>query len=292
MERIGFVGAGMMGHGICGCLLKAGYPLTVVAHRNRVPVDDLVGRGANEATSIEAMAAAVDVLMICVNSADTVAAIVRGPGATLRDGAAVIDVTTSLPAISRTLAAELAGRDIVFVDAPVVGGPPHAAEGKLGALVGAEAGAFERVRPILESYCTQVERFGLTGAGNTAKLLNNFMTVGLRALVAQSFAAARRHGIEWGPLYRLVSQGAAGSRTLDTMIGPAIDGDYRGNGFSLGNCLKDMSYAEVVLEDDPDGHRMQQAMAALFRRYVDAGFGERLASEMLDPAVAAEAGRG
>ncbi|MDX1374660.1 MAG: NAD(P)-dependent oxidoreductase [Burkholderiales bacterium] len=291
MESIGFVGAGMMGHGICANLLAAGHPLTVTAHRARSRIEDLVGRGAREAATLEALAERAEVLMLCVNRADTVREIVGGPGAKLRTGALVIDTTTSLPEVSRGLAAALAPRGIDFVDAPLIGGPAQAAEGRLGSLVGATPGALARARPILERYNAQIAHFGPPGAGNVAKLLNNFLTVGTRALIAQVFAAARRQGIEWGDFYRVIAIGAAGSRTLDTMVRTAIDGDYRGNQFSIDNCTKDMRYAEAVIGDDADGLRMQQAMLGFFQRFVDSGHGERFASEMLDPALSDARGR-
>lgn len=291
MQSIGFVGAGMMGHGICLNLLKSGHPLSVIAHRNRQRIDDLVGRGAREAKTLEALVEASDVLMLCLNSADTVREIVGGPGAKLRRGALVIDATTSLPEVSRALAAALEARGIDFVDAPLIGGPAQAAQGTLGSLVGARPQALARARPILERYNAQIAHFGPPGTGNVAKLLNNFLTVGMRALIAQVFAAARREGIDWGDFYHLIAIGAANSRMLDTMVKTAIEGDYRGNLFSIDNCLKDMRYAEAVIGDDADGLRMQQAMLAFFQRFVDAGHGERFASEMLDPAVAAAPAR-
>lgn len=288
MESIGFIGAGMMGHGICASLLKAGHPLTVIAHRNRKPIEDLVGRGATEAKSVDALVAGADVLMLCVNSAQVVEEIVTGPGAQLKRGTAVIDVTTSLPETSRRLAALLAARGIDFVDAPVVGGPPHAAKGQLGTLAGGSTAAFARVKPILDRYNSEVTHFGPSGAGNCAKLLNNFLTVGTRALVAQAFGSARRHNIDWKALYPMLAKGAAGSRILETMIAPSIEGNYKGNQFSLANCLKDMRYAQVMVGDDPDGARMQADMEAFFQRFVDAGFGENMASESLDPALLAK----
>ena len=288
MESIGFAGAGMMGRGICANLLKAGHPVAVFAHRNRKPIDDLLAQGASEARSLEDLAAGADLLMICVNSAQTVEEIVNGPGAKLRRGAAVIDVTTSLPETSRRLAEMLAARGIDFLDAPVVGGPPQAAQGKLGTLAGGSEAAFARLKPIIARYSSDITRFGGPGAGNAAKLLNNFLSVGSRALIAQAFGAARRHGIDWKALYPMLAKGAAGSRTMETMIGPALEGNYRGNQFSIANCLKDMRYAAVMVGDDPDGAKLQQDMEAYFRRFVDAGFGAQMASELLDPTLLAK----
>ncbi|MGF1649263.1 MAG: NAD(P)-dependent oxidoreductase [Hyphomicrobiaceae bacterium] len=281
--RIGFIGAGMMGSGMCRNLLDNGYPLTVVANRNRSPIDALVARGAREAASQEALALAVDVVMICVNSAETVRDIVARISPSLRPGMMVVDITTSLPEVSRALAADLAARDVAFVDAPVVGGPAQSEAGQLGTLVGASPADFERVRPIVATYSVDVEHFGPTGSGNVAKLLNNFLTVGLRQLVVHSFKAARRHGIDYDKLYAIASKGAAGSRTLDQFVQGAIVGDYTRNKFSIGNCRKDMDYVGKLLAEDPDGQAIQQAMLAAYQRLVDAGHSDRLASEMLDP---------
>ena len=226
-ERIGFIGAGMMGTGICSNLLKAGYPLTVIANRNRARIDELVATGAKEASTLADLVASSDIVMLCVNSADTVAEIVRGAIGSMRPGMMVVDITTSLPEVSRTLAGELAAIDVRFVDAPVVGGPAQSAQGQLGSFVGASADDLARVEPILRIYSVDVEHFGPVGSGNTAKLLNNFLTVGLRQLVVHSFRAARRNDIDFAKLYTLAAKGAAGSRTLDQFIQGAIVGDYR-----------------------------------------------------------------
>ncbi|MEM7774968.1 MAG: NAD(P)-dependent oxidoreductase [Pseudomonadota bacterium] len=285
--RIGFIGVGMMGSGICAQLLKHGYPLTVVAHRNREFVDKLVGDGAVEASSQVDLAAQVDVVMICVNSADVVSAVVSEIGDALRPGMLVIDVTTSLPEVSRRLAMDLGARGIGFVDAPVVGGPEQAATGQLGTLAGGADADIERAQPILRSYSVDYEHFGAVGSGNIAKLLNNFLTVGLRQLVVHAFRAARRNDIDMQKLYNLASKGAASSRTLDQFAQGAIVNDYLRNQFSIANCRKDMDYVGHLLADDPDGAAIQQTMLVAYQRLVDAGMGDRMASEMLDPEVEA-----
>ncbi len=275
----------MMGGGIVSCLLKAGYPVTLIAHRNRARIAELVGQGAREVASLDALASDSDVVMICVNSADTVRDLVAAMTPSLEPGKMIVDVTTSKPETSRELAARLTARGVDFVDAPVVGGPAQAASGELGTFLGGSAAAIARAQPIVASYSIDVHHFGPVGAGNTAKLLNNFLTVGLRQLVVHAFRAARRHEIDWTKLYALTSKGAAASRTLDQLVGGAIAGDYTRNKFSIANCYKDMTYAAPLLADDPDGCAIQAAMAEAYARLVDAGLGDRLASEMLDPDV-------
>jgi 3-hydroxyisobutyrate dehydrogenase-like beta-hydroxyacid dehydrogenase len=286
-ERIGFVGAGMMGSGMCVNLMKAGYPLTVIANRNRERIEALVADGAREATTLADLAAASDVVMICVNSAESVREIVAGLSDGLRPGMMIIDITTSLPEVTRELAAELATRDVTLIDAPVVAGPAQAMQGKLGTFIGGSDEAVARAMPIVSTYSEDVAHFGPTGSAHTAKLLNNFLTVGLRQLVTHSFRAARRNNIDMAKLYAMVAKGAAGSRTVDQFVQGAIVGDYSGNKFSIGNCYKDMSYAEALFSDDPDGAAIQKAMVSAYARLVEAGHGDRLASEMLNPEVEA-----
>ena len=290
-QKIGFIGVGMMGHGICLNLLKAGYPLTVVAHRNRERIEDLLGRGAQEAQTVPELAAGADVVMVCVNSADTVAELVGEMLPHMASGKMIIDVTTSKPETSQTLASEAAAKGVTFIDAPVVGGPPQAAEGKLGTFVGGSVADLQRATPILKSYSADVAHFGPVGAGNKAKLLNNFLTVGLRQLVTQTFRAARRHGIDVELLYRLASQCAAASRVLDQFVGGALAGDFTRNKFSIANCYKDVTYAAPLLADDPDGKAIQESLAAAYRRLVKAGLGARMSSEMLNPEVEEQAKR-
>lgn len=287
-ERIGFIGAGMMGSGICANLLKAGFPLNIVAHRNRERIEALVAQGATEAASRNDLIANSDILMTCVNSADTVSEIIEGVMPVLRPGMLVIDLTTSLPEVSRQLATRLADRNVAFVDAPINGGPAQAAAGNLGTFVGGSDRDVARSLPMIRTYSDDFAHFGNVGAGHTAKLLNNFLTVGLRQLVTHAFRAARRNDIDLEKLYNLTMKGAAGSRTLEQLAGGAIAMDFTRNKFSIANCYKDMSYAEGLMRDDPDGLALQQTMRDAYKRLVDAGLGDHFASEMLDPEIEAQ----
>jgi len=286
-ETIGFIGAGMMGQGMCENLLKAGHTLNVVAHRNRAPIEALVAQGAREAGSVGDLIANSGVVMICVNSADTVAEIVETHIDRFARGTLVIDTTTSLPEVSRRLGALLAPRGIGFADAPVIGGPAQAKAATLGTFIGADPEHIDRVRAITSRYSEQVEHFGGVGAGNTAKLLNNYLTVGLRQLVTHAFRAARRNDVDVQKFFELTMRGAAGSRILEQFGSGLAEGDYTRNKFSIANCHKDMSYVGGLLADDPDATAVQQAMTSAYARLIEAGFGDRFASEMLDPDVEA-----
>jgi len=284
-QRIGFIGAGMMGSGICKSLLRAGYPVTVMAHRNRAPIEELLKLGASEAKSAADLAKDADIVMLCVDRADTAEAVMAALSPGLRAGQYVVDITTGRPDTSRKLASELATKGVTYVDAPVTGTPANSAEGKLASMVGADPQVFETLKPLFDAYNTQALLFGPTGAGITAKLLNNFITQSTCQLVTQAYRAARRHGVDWEKLFNTMMKGAARSGSLERIIGSALQGDYKGQQFSIANACKDIDYAGALVASDPDGARIQAAVYGALKRPVDAGLGDRFVSEMLDPEV-------
>ncbi len=284
-QSIGFIGAGMMGSGICKSLLKAGHPVTVIAHRNRAPIDELVKLGAREAKSAPELAKGVDIVMLCVDRAETVERIISEITPVLRSGQFIIDVTTGKPETSKRIAAALATKGVTYVDAPVTGGPAQAAEGKLAILAGGSPEVFEKLKPIFDTYTVQAILFGPTGAGITAKLLNNFVTQSACQVIMQAYRAARRNDVNWDKLYNAMLQGAARSGTLERIIGNAIKGNFRGQQFSISNAAKDVEYAGDLIGTDPDGARIHSAVLAALKRPINAGLGDRFVSEMLDPEV-------
>ncbi|MEM7426482.1 MAG: NAD(P)-dependent oxidoreductase [Pseudomonadota bacterium] len=285
LSKIGFVGAGTMGHGMCSCLLKAGYDLTVVANRNRAPIDDLVSRGAVEASSLDELAGSSDALVLCVSNSNVVEQVVDETLPALKAGSLVIDTGTSEPASTRALAARLASAGIEFAEAPVTGGKVQAAAGELGALVGAEAAVFERARPLLEAFCRQIQHFGAPGAGNTAKLINNYMVMGIIALVTEAFTKADEADVDWSKLYDVVTCGSADSGVLRRIVGNARDGDFGGYVFDVQGALKDMSYFRGVAEELGGMTPLATAVHRVFEQAVADGHGERLVSELLSPDV-------
>ena len=120
MERVGFVGAGTMGHGMCSCLMKAGHPLTVIANRNRAPINDLVLNGAKEAETLAALAKASDVIILCVSNSAVVEEVLAELLPDLSDEQLVIDTGTSKPESTRAVADKLAEHGIDFADAALI----------------------------------------------------------------------------------------------------------------------------------------------------------------------------
>jgi len=285
MKRIGFVGAGVMGHGMASCLLRAGYPVQVIAHRNRAPIDDLVSRGAEEAGDYAALAAGSDVIVLCVSNSAVVEEVVETLSPALRPGMMIVDTGTSSPDSTRALHDRLEKMEVAFVEAPVTGGVKQAAAGELGALVGAEAAAFDAARPLLGAMCKTVHHFGPPGTGNTAKLLNNYMVFGIAALVIEAFGRAREADIDWQKLYDVVICGSADSGVLRRIIGSAVQGDYRGYVFSVDGSLKDLKYFGALSESMGEMSELGRAVTHVYEKAVADGHGQRLLSELLAPDV-------
>jgi len=283
--RIGLVGAGLMGRGIGLCLLRAGHGLSVIAHHNRKGVDELVQHGATEAESLAALAAGADVVLICVSNSEAVAEVIAGIEPELKPGAIVLDMGTSEAAANRALAARLEERGIAFAEAPVAGGPEQARRAELGAMVGADDATFDRLKPLLDACCARVAHMGPVGMGATAKLINNYMVMGMIALIAECYNAARTAGIDWKRLYEVMQQGSNNSGALRKMVGPAIGGDFEGYPFSIANAEKDMRYYLDVADELGLRSMLADASYAVFAEALAAGRGTLRVSHLIDPAV-------
>ena len=157
-SRIGFIGVGLMGHGMAGNLIEKGHALTVMGHRNRAPVDDLVKRGAKLAQSAAELARHCGIVFLCVTGSTQVEALVRGPdgiAAGAHDGLIVVDCSTSDPNSTLALAAELKARGAAYADAPLGGTPAQAEEGKLTAMVGCDADIWPRIEPVIGAWAAK-----------------------------------------------------------------------------------------------------------------------------------------
>src|SRR5262245_25010169 len=140
-RKVGYIGVGLMGHGAARNILEKGHPLTIMGHRNRAPVDDLVRRGAREGNSAAEIARDSDILFLCLPSSVEVEATVYGAGGVLEGahaGLILVDSTTADPTSTRRIAADLAAKGARMLDAPLGRTPREAEEGKLSTYVGGD----------------------------------------------------------------------------------------------------------------------------------------------------------
>ena len=267
-DRVGFAGTGLMGRGMAKNILAAGYPLAVVAHRSRAPIETLVRLGATELHSYRNLAAGSDVVLLCVTGTPEVESIVHGRDGLLegaREGLIVIDCSTSEPASSERIRVDLAERGASLVDAPLARTPAEAEAGRLNTMVGASQEDFARVRPLLEACCENIFHMGPVGSGHKTKLVYNFITMGYAALISEALCACAATGVDLKRFSDVVSAGGANSGIFQLIVPKALEsGDCSGLNFSLANAEKDLRYynrmADTVPLSGPLGRAVQHAL--------------------------------
>ena len=275
---ISFIGAGLMGRSMVLNLMKHGHGVRVIAHRNRTVIDELAARGAEEATDLPALIQGADAIILCVSNSSAVEGLIAQLMPHLTAGQIIIDTGTSEPASSERIAALLSTMNVAFADAPMAGGTKQAEDGTIGILLGCDEAVRARVEPILACFATTIRHFGPPGAGHRAKLFNNYLVMGMIALVAETFTGARAANISWDDLYAVMLNGSANSGVLRKMVEPALKGDFEGYQFSLANALKDVQYFRCA----GGASDMSKAVEDFFQ---EKGHGELNASRLLDPKV-------
>lgn len=250
-ERIGFIGVGLMGHGMAKNIVEKGYALTVMGHRNREPVEDLKQRGAREAPDARSVGEASDIVFLCVTGSPQVEAIVRGPNGLkegMKPGSILVDCSTADPTSTMALAAELSAAGITLVDAPLSRTPKEAWEGTLDTMVGATDEIFARVKPVIETWAGRVIHIGATGDGHRMKLLNNFIAMGYAALYSEALALAQKVGIPPQRFDSVIRGGRMDCGFYQTFMKWTLDGDRDAHKFTLTNAFKDMRYLESMAD--------------------------------------------
>lgn len=282
---IGFIGLGLMGSAMVGRLLDLGYPVTVMANRSRGNVDAAVARGATEVDTARALAAASEIVMLCMDTSASVETRMRGPDgviAGLRPGAVVIDFGTSLPSSTRTLGAEVEEAGGHYLDAPLGRTPAHAKDGKLNIMAAGDRVVFDRVEPVLHDLGENVFHLGPLGSGHTIKLINNFFGMTVANAMAEAFGMADLAGIERKSLYDVMAAGPLRSGMMDFVAAYGIDGIPDQLAFSIRNAAKDVGYYDQMVRDSGATSVMAQGALGALNEAVARGDGDRLVAQMVD----------
>ena len=248
-ETIGFIGLGLMGHGMAKNIVDKGYPLTFYARSDSAAVNDLLRRGAKRADSPQALAAQATVVFLCVTGSKDVEALIRGPNGLasgLRPGSVLVDCSTADPTSTVALAAELAAMGVTLVDAPLSRTPKEAWAGTLDTMVGADQATFDRIRPILATWAGKVVHIGGPGDGHRMKLVNNFISLGYAALYAEALAVAQAVGITPQRMDAVIRGGRMDCGFYQTFMGYALEGNREAHRFTLSNAYKDLRYLESM----------------------------------------------
>jgi hypothetical protein len=275
--RIGFIGVGLMGHGMAKNLVSKGYPLTIMGNRNREPVESLKGLGATEAKTPAAVAAASDILFLCLTDSSTVEKVMRGPegiGACGKPGLIVVDCTSANPVSTLQLAAELKEKGITLCDAPLNGTPVQAEAGQVSLMIGADDATFARIRPVCEAVAAKIVHLGPVGDGHKMKLLNNFVAMGYAALYSEALTLARKVGVAPQTFDSVLRGSRMDCGFYQTYFKYVLEGDRNAHRFTLVNALKDMRYLEALADDAKIANPVGNAVKNSYALAVNAGRGE------------------
>lgn len=242
MERIGFIGLGIMGRPMAHNLLKAGYPLTVF-NRSQPAMTDLAELGAQLANSPAELAQQVDVVISCVSDSPDVEAIVLGKNGiaeTVQAGMLYIDMSTIAASVARNVYDVLQAKGVSAIDAPVSGGDIGAQQGTLSIMVGGDQAAFERALPILQVMGQNIVHIGGAGAGQIAKACNQIVVALTIQAVAEALTLAKKADVDPAKVRDALLGGFAQSRVLDVHGAKMLDGNFN-PGFKLDLFRKDLN---------------------------------------------------
>jgi 2-hydroxy-3-oxopropionate reductase len=246
MQKIGYIGLGLMGKSMARNLLKAGFPL-VVHNRSRAAVDELVKEGAEAASSPAEVAAQVEAVFTNLPDSPDVEQVALGPDGIIqsaRKGLIFVDNSTIKPASARLVAERLGKKGTLCLDAPVSGGDIGARDGTLTIMVGGPAEALEKVMPALQAMGKTITHVGETGAGQIAKAANQIMVAAQMVAMGELLIFARKVGADPQKVVEAIKGGAAQCWTLDVKP-PRLFAGERRPGFKAYMQAKDLN---IILE--------------------------------------------
>ena len=228
MQKIGWIGVGIMGKAMVRNLMKAGYEVHIYA-RNPEKAADVTAEGAVLHSTIGDCVRASEIVITMVGFPRDVEEVYFTPGNILDSaakGTILIDMTTTSPTLAQRIYREGTARSQRVLDAPVTGGDSGARAGTLSILVGGDRADFDACLPVFRAMGTNITYFGPAGCGQHAKMANQIMIAGALSGVCEALAYAKAEGLDWNTLLGAVATRAAGSKQLDFQGRKILDGDF------------------------------------------------------------------
>jgi 3-hydroxyisobutyrate dehydrogenase len=274
--RVAIIGLGIMGSGMAGRLLSAGFPVSVY-NRNRAKAAPFAGAGATVAGSPREAASKADIIISMVSDDLASRGVWLGDEGALAGtsrGAVLIECSTLTVGWIKELAAAAAQRGCELLDAPVTGTKPHAASGELSFLIGGSDAALATAQPVLAVMGREFIHLGPTGSGALMKLINNFMCGVQAASLAEAESMIAAGGLDLKQALAILTQGAPGSGLVQRAAARAFANDFTPN-FPLHLMAKDLGYA--IDQASHFGQNLQTASSALaiFKDAIAKGYGDQ-----------------
>ncbi len=276
---IGFIGLGVMGEPMCRNLASRSGHAVRGFDRDTVPLQRLAEHGVVAATSVREAAEHASVVFLSLPSGDIVRQVCEGTDGLLgmiRAGQSVVDLSTSPVDVTRELAARFAARGADFIDAPVARTRAAAEAGTLAIMVGAEAEGFARIRPLLETFASDIIHCGPVGCGQVVKILNNMVLFETVVALAEAKAIGERSGVEPAVLFDALSKGSADSFALRNHgLKSMLPETFPERAFSVIYARKDLTYALRLAEQTGIDARGAANVDWWFDKAIESGLGEQ-----------------
>lgn len=271
-ERAGFIGLGVMGEPICRNLARKGGLPVLGCDTDPAPLARLADAGVAAAQAARIMQQC-DIVFLSLPSGEVVDRLARADDGLLahaRPGQVIVDLSTSPVDSTRALSTAFAARQAAFIDAPVARTRAAAEAGTLSVMIGADAALFERVRPLIATFATEITLCGPVGSGQVVKILNNMVLFETVVALSEARAIARRAGVDPQVLLETFTRGSADSFALRNHgVKAILPGDFPERAFPVEYARKDLRYALALAE--------QTGVQALGARNVDHWFEAALA---------------
>lgn len=278
--KIGFIGAGAMGVGMITNLRKNGFDVTFFARstaRGRENATRLLALGARQAETLGALGGAVQVVILCLPDSPTVEAMLAdeaGLVGALPSGAIVLDCSTSHPDSTRRLSARLAAKGIVLLDSPLTGSRAQADAGVLSVLGAGPKEAFDRAVPVMKGFAAKVFYLGNSGAGHTAKLINNFLAQIAMAGLCETWPLMEQYGVDPQALFDAVSASGGNSAVFQGVFPRFRKGDFTLN-FAQRLACKDIRYVNELTSAARFPSPLAAALLSVHEHATARGYGDQ-----------------
>ena len=237
--KLAFLGLGVMGGPMAGHCVAAGHDVTAW---NRSPSKALAWQrehGGKISDDARTAIAGADIVAMCLGDDPDVEEVVGRIASALRPGMIVVDHTTTSAMLARRLQEQLARQDVAFLDAPVSGGEAGAIKGALTIMVGGEDAALARARPALECYGANITHIGPSGAGQSAKMVNQICIAGVLQGLSEAIRFAEKEGVDLDRVMQAIGGGAAQSWQMTHRAGTMARRDFE-FGFAVDWMRKDL----------------------------------------------------
>jgi 3-hydroxyisobutyrate dehydrogenase len=275
---IGIIGLGNMGGRIARRIADGGE--TVIGHDADAARAATVGVQA--AGSAAEVATSAEIVLLSLPDSRVVEAVVDTLHDATRAGQVIVDLSTAAPSSTRAIHERLAARDVAYVDAGISGGAAAAEKGTLTIMAGGEAGALDRVRPILANFAEHVHHMGPSGSGHVAKLINNFLNGVSLAATAEAMVAGRKAGLDLRQLLDVLNTSSGVSFATLNRFPRIVEGDYLEGGLTSNLMAKDlMLYLDLARELEMTSIEGPPCLAA-FHLAAALGYGEQISNRVVD----------